>query len=284
MPMSSDENRPHRASHHHGGSASIRFDRSPDGQSYVSSQRVAYPFHVTRPFYLQGDPEGTASLYLQSLSGGVFAGDTLSLALEVGSGAMAHVTTGGSTLVHRMDGGGAVQLVDLSAEDGSLLEYLPDSLVLFPGSDLDTRVRIRCGPRATVLVSDIYFCHDPLERGRGIGRLRSELRVERPDGSLVCLDRFEIGADQLAAAPRRRAHGTFMCISSHLPDGLIERIREALETFREAYCGVSELPDGAGIWMRVLADDSRAPRAAVAAAWREVRTDLFGIAPRARPK
>ena len=57
------------------GRASLRFSRRGDSKTFISDQYVAYPFHLTRPFYFEGDPDGMLSLYLQSASGGIYRGD-----------------------------------------------------------------------------------------------------------------------------------------------------------------------------------------------------------------
>ncbi len=61
------------------GSAELAFARAGDGRTYLASQYFEYPFHVTRPFYLDDDWPELATLYLQSASVGVFKGDRLSL-------------------------------------------------------------------------------------------------------------------------------------------------------------------------------------------------------------
>ena len=58
-------------------------------------------------------------------------------------GARAHITTAAATIVHRMDSGHARQTVTLEAERGSLLEYLPDSLILFRGARLANELTLR---------------------------------------------------------------------------------------------------------------------------------------------
>jgi urease accessory protein len=70
------------------------------GRTALLHQHVPYPFHITRPFHLHPASPELATLYLQSASGGLYAGDDLSLALHVGQGAAAHVTTQSATIVH----------------------------------------------------------------------------------------------------------------------------------------------------------------------------------------
>src|SRR5438552_3271126 len=79
------------------------------GRTILAHQRIAYPLHVTRPFHLDALRQDLATLYLQSASGGLYAGDRLGLAIEVMPGAAVHVTTPASTIVHDTRGTRAAQ-------------------------------------------------------------------------------------------------------------------------------------------------------------------------------
>ena len=69
-----------------GPQVDLVFARAPDGRSYISHQRVGYPFHITRPFYLDPEPAGLLTLYLQSVSGGIYRGERLALSLKAKAG------------------------------------------------------------------------------------------------------------------------------------------------------------------------------------------------------
>ncbi len=66
--------------------------RRHGSRSFLAHQHTPHPFHLTRPFYLPGDPQGMATLYLQSSSGGLYGDDDLSLHIALEEGAGAHVT------------------------------------------------------------------------------------------------------------------------------------------------------------------------------------------------
>ncbi len=58
--------------------ATLRFARG-GGRTFLKEQRTPYPFHTTRPHYLDADRPDLATLYLQSASGGLYRGDRLEL-------------------------------------------------------------------------------------------------------------------------------------------------------------------------------------------------------------
>ena len=274
-----------------GPQAELVFARAPDGRTYISHQRVGYPFHITRPFYLDPVPAGFLTLYLQSVSGGIYRGERLALSLEAEAGAAAQVTTQSATIIHRMkDGGEARQDMTIRAGAGAVLEYLPDPLILFPGARFQTSLRVVAEPSATVIVCDAFTQHDSEAAGGRFARLASDTRIERPDGTLLAFDRFDIEGDLgeahfNGAGGEFPAQGTLMAVHDGCPpQELATALREGLGDCSGIYAGASTMPHGCGAWARILAADGHALRAALKAAWAAARRKVSGAEPARRPK
>jgi urease accessory protein len=270
----------------------LRFAAEPDGRTWLETQRAGYPFHVGRCLNMAGDPQGMATVYVQSCSGGIFEHDDLRWSISAAPGARAHVTTSASTIVHSMETGEAAQEVRVCAEAGSYLEYLPDPLIMFPGAGLSSRLHIGLDDDATVLAWDTLLAHDPQGAGppRAFKRLRSEWTVESLDGRLLACDRCVVTGELLARAlpgvnGSHRCHGSFVVLRRGTSsEKLIEAIREELPIAENVYAGVSTLPNNCGAVVRVLAMDAAALRAALHAAWKAARMLLLGAPPSARRK
>lgn len=267
----------------------LAFERAPGGGTVLKRQLVAYPFHVGRVLHLPGDPQGLASVYLQSCSGGLFQGERLGLAIAAGEGAQVHLTTAASTIVHTMDEGHAEQSFRLEAAAGALVEYLPDPLILFPGSRLDTRLSIRAAAGATVIAGESFLLHDPRGGGSAFDWLRSETRVEDEAGRLLAVDRFRAeGSAVLAAQPGVNGafglQGTLLVVHRANPQAALAALRSVLRDSTDAYAGASLLPGNSGAWLRVLARDAIALRAIMREAWSAVRLLATGASPGPRRK
>src|SRR5689334_25372148 len=91
------------------------------------------PWKVIRAFPLTN---GGALVHLHNVSGGVLAGDRLSLRIAVGPGAIAQVTSTGATRLyrHRAGASDSEQHLSISVDEGGVLEYLPDALIPFSRS------------------------------------------------------------------------------------------------------------------------------------------------------
>ena len=272
-----------------GPQAALRFARAPDGRSYIARQRVGYPFHITRPFYFDEAPAGALTLYLQSVSGGIYQGEDLRLTCAAGAGSAAHVTTQAATIVHRMPAAPARQTVALDAQGDALLEYLPDPLIMFPGARLSSVLEIEAHAGATVVASESFAQHDPGGADRRFESFRAEMRIRNEDGRLLALERYDVAGERLAAGrgvlARWPAQGSFV-VAHRGParDAILTALRAVLAPTEALYGGASALPNGCGVGVRLLARDGAALRHGLEAAWRAVRLALYGMAPAPRRK
>ena len=257
--------------------------------THIAKQFAPYPFHFCRPFYVSGDPTGMATVYVQSCAGGIFEHDRLGLKVEAGRGSQAHVTTSASTIVHSMSTGEARQAVYLVANSDSLIEYLPDPMILFPGARINSTVNIVVDDTARVVLSDAFLMHDHQNRGEAFEWFRSDVTVRNTQDQVLVRDRIRIdGRSILAAIPgvtgRFTAQASFMILCRGLSADFLTSMRAALDSIENIYAGVSLLPGGAGVFSRILAADGASLRAAQGCLWSEARKYWTGVAPMPRRK
>lgn len=270
--------------------AEVRFGRGPGGQTFLRHQFAAYPFHLCRPHHFAGDPPEMVTLYLQSLSGGIYEHERLSLAIAAEPGTLAHVTSQASTIVHSMEAGHAESAVSIEADDSSLVEYLPDPLILFPRSRLVSVVKVRRHDVATVICADSFLTHDPEGADRTFACLDSRLDVEDLSGKLLARDRFVVtgemfGAKRLSKGQSYAALASLVVLSpGNRREPLLDALRGALDGLPEAYAGASALPNGCGLRVRILAEDGASLRVAMRSAWTTAREVITGARPRQRRK
>ena len=265
--------------------AYIQFVKHPDGATGIGRQLVGYPFHLGRPLQFAGDPVGMSSLYLQSCSGGIFEGDNLGLRFVALGGAQAHLTSAASTIVHSMKAGReARHRVEIDAETDALLEYLPDPVIMFPNANLQSEVEVCLQPGARVLLGESLVLHDPDSRGLTFDTYSSDTVVRDNTGRLLVRDRFIIrGEDLRHQRPgingRFLAQGSFFAFSTSDSSALLKALRLSLEPIDGVYAAASALPNSAGAWIRVLAEDAVGLRKAMHAAWVATRLEFTGAMP-----
>lgn len=258
------------------------------GRTWLARQRAAYPFHVGRLWHVPGDPAGMATLYIQCSSGGIFAGDDLQLRVTAAPGSRAHVTSAASTLAHRVDDGIARQRIALRAERDTVLEYLPDPLVLFPGARVRSEIDLQVHRDAIVIAADILVPHELGDGGR-FALFDGETRISDTEARLLVRDRLRLTGEHVGNGDpgmlgRWRCQATLFVLQRAVPHhDLVARLRSTLPSGSRAVGGASELPGGCGAWVRLLAADAATLRASLHDAWAAARQLLLHVtAPRRR--
>lgn len=131
------------------GAGRIEVTRA-DGASAVVGLAARAPLHLLVP-----RPRGLAAwAYAATFGGGLVAGDTVSLAVNVGPGARALLGTQASTKVYRSEGLPARQHLEARVDEGALLAVLPDPVVCFAGAVYAQRQRFDLAPGASLLFVD----------------------------------------------------------------------------------------------------------------------------------
>lgn len=272
------------------GRLSLEFAADGDGRSYLRRQFASYPFHVCRVKYLDAADPAFATLYVQSCSGGIYEDDELSLELIARRNTNSHVTTQASTIVHTMSRGMASLRMQITAEENSYTEFLPDPQILFAGSMLASTIRVTAAKSATVVLCDSLLSHDPSGLNGSPQHYCSSLLVEDEAGKQLAADRLTLTEN--AFSDRRpgvlgqyNAQGTLLVISRDANARRIQAgVRELDIMERNFVIGVTQLPNEAGYLCRLLARDGVALKRTMGALWQMVRLGLRGHEPAARPK
>ncbi len=250
---------------------------------HVLEQRQ--PLKVVRGFALS---DGGALVHLHNLSGGVLAGDRLSLNFSVGPGARAQITSTSATRAYRSSAQGTQAEVATEVEVGenALLEYLPDPLIPFAGARYSqcTAVTLRAGAG--------LFWWETLAPGR-------EARGERFSYDALRLS-FELHAagmpiaiehnhlqpsirplDSLARLGPFRYLSTFYICRPEAPESLWNSLLQQLhalavtQTSPVIIWGLARLP-AHGLVVRALSRNGRDIARGQVAFWRAAKQALYG--------
>jgi urease accessory protein len=252
------------------------------GTTRVEHQHQRPPLHVYRPIHLDENLPGMAFVFVQQFGDGFVQGDRCRIDVDCGPDAAAHLTTQAATNVYRAERNFATQLVNLRVARGAVLEYLPDPVVPFAGSRFFQRLRLTIDPDATAVLGEVLL---PGRVARGelhaYDVYWSETEAFAPDGRLLFADVLRLcpaegGPSSLGLLGGRDVIATLYVASRRRESGeLVELLRQTL-VGNEVLAGVSELPNGCGVSVRLLGFTSKAVRAALRTAWSVVRVALLG--------
>jgi urease accessory protein len=244
------------------------------------------PLRVVRAFQQQN---GAVLVHLHNVSGGILAGDRLSLRIDVGSGTAAQVTSTGATRLHRHRAGArdSEQQVRINVAEGGLLEYLPDAVIPFAGSRYSQRTEISLANRAT------FFWWEILAPGRQASgetflfdRIRLETELRSPTRPLLLenflLEPSERPLNSEARLGKFTHTASFIACQVGLPPIKLREFEQALGEVARACTlprvniwGASALASD-GVVVRGLSVTARDIPATLARFWNTARIFLTG--------
>jgi len=155
--------------------------------------------------------------------------------------------------------------------------------VPFRGSRFFQRTCLTADSDATVIVGEVLL---PGRVARGevhaYDLYRAEAEARRPDGTLLFADLLRLspteseGLRSFALLGGSDVVATLYVVTEQQPaDELVELLRHAL-TGGDVLAGVSELPNGCGVSVRLLGRTSKTVRAALTDSWQAIRLALLG--------
>ena len=250
----------------------LAFDR--DGARTRLARRAHEgPLVVQKPLY----PEGGAvcQCIVVHPPGGIAGGDHLRLAIDVGRDAHAQLTTPGAAKWYRADGRSSAQRLELSVGEGAVLEWLPQSAILFDGIDAGSDVHVRLARDSVYIAFDVVCLGRTASSERfERGTWRQRIEIERCD-ALVWSERVVLrGGDALlrssAGLNGAPVFGTFAAMAAHIPADLIAACRTQAPARGEG--SVTRLPQA--IVGRYRGDSTEAAHAYFTALWTIVRPAL----------
>jgi urease accessory protein len=231
------------------------------------------------------DPALPAMGYLTIASpgGGVLQGDRLEIQISVEEGAQLSIGTTSATKVYAMPGGEARADTSLRVAAGAYAELVPDPFIPYARSRYLGRSRHVVADGGALLLAEVV---GPGRQARGealaYDLFQSETELRRPGGRLLFRDTTSLSPAEGLTSPGLlgpwRALGVLFAIAEGLNASVFDEDVTGFDD-RTLSAGCSDLPNGAGVWFRVLAADAPAAHAAVRKAWAAVRRRLLGAAP-----
>lgn len=251
--------------------------------SFISHQLMPHPFHITVPFQFEEDPKDLVTIYMQSSSGGLYEKDLHDFTVRLQKGSKLHLTTQASTIVHcAKENLGSEAHVNLNLEDGTVLEYLPDPVILMAGSEFYSRSNINLKGDCRAIVTESFLAHDPSETGQMFKSCNAETLIFCAD-ELILDDKFFItGHDYFS-----RIRG-YTCMASIYLYGygssIVEKLKPALGQISGSVTGFSHFKNRNLFVLKILAQGPISLLRTIESTWAMAREDMTGCVPRKRRK
>jgi len=257
----------------------LAFERRAQG-SVLAHVRHDGPLTVQRALYPEG--QDVCHVVVVHPPGGLAAGDTLDIDVDVRAQAHAVLTMPGAAKFYRCATGASRQRVAIRAAAGAIVEWLPPETIVFDGANASAALDLDLADDAVAIGWDIVALG---RRARGEafaqGRWRQRLSIRRGGVPLVD-DTLDLRGDDkwLRSRVGLRGHSvvaTMFAAGNAVDDALLASCRDAAGD--SPRLGLT-MPLRGLLMIRCLADEAEQARDTFVAIWKRVRPALAGLDPR----
>jgi urease accessory protein len=253
------------------------------GRTVLRSLHAEGTLKAMRAHHLDPALPAMAFLTIASPGGGVLQGDRLEIEISIEEGAQLHIGTTSATRIYGMPDGAAEARTHFTVAHGAYGEYVPDPFIPYSGSRFTGHARHVVAESGALLLAEVVG-PGRLARGESLAYdfFNTDTEVRRPDGTLLFRDTTSLfpadGVAALGLLGSHRAIGTLYAIAGGLDTSVFDSTIARCDEIG-LLAGCSELPNGAGMWFRVMAPDAPSAHDAVKAAWTAARKQVLGFGP-----
>ena len=208
------------------------------GRSVVQRQYYTRALKVIRAHYL--DNSGQAYLTIVNPGGGYVGGDVYRIGVEVDPGASLLLTDQSAVKVYRTPNDYVVQNMHLKVGGGSVLEYLPDQLILYREADYRQQITADVHAGGSLLMADIITPGWSPDRGHFLYDQAFLRNVVTVDGELEIIDNLKLNPSVSDFHGHReyfmagRTHvSTVICLEPGLTDNHIDQVRDLVRSHED---------------------------------------------------
>ncbi|SFN05194.1 urease accessory protein [Izhakiella capsodis] len=266
------------------GYLSLRFARRGE-RSVLANMTHRSPFLVQRPLYWDEALPNLPCLFLISTAGGILQGDRLVLEVDMQPGSSAHITTQSATKVQSMTHNYAAQLQQITLQENSYLEMMPEPTILHNNARFISSTRLQIHPSATLLYSEVLTCgrkHHPTDGGfkfdvysarteaqdlNGHDLFSEHYLLEpklRPLNGAGIMEGFHVAGNVILLTPEKH-HQT-----------ILTRIKPCYDATAGIAFGASLLPNQCGIIFKALGSEAYQVKSAIHTFWQAARETITG--------
>lgn len=138
------------------GKLKIILDVNPSsGRTRIKEKESAFPLSVQKEMHYDQFLPNMTHVYIVSSSGGILQGDKYAIDVALEKDALAHITTQGATRIYGMDASNAIQVVNVTLDDGAYLEFIPDQIIPYKNSRFYQEINFKVHDNATMIYSEI---------------------------------------------------------------------------------------------------------------------------------
>ena len=264
------------------GSLSYEFERA-GLQTVLMRSTCTSPWHHFPPSYL--DDSGCAFTWLVNPSGGLVAGDHLSVEAQLHAETHVFMTSPSANRVYRSLSEPALQEIRLSVGADARLEWVPEITIPFAGSRFRQSIHVDLAPGATVVLWDAMASGRVARHERwAFATFENEIFIQTSRGKSL-IERFCVAPDQLSESIGLVGSWDYVAslfiIGDAVEAEVWKRLDEVLATILEQrpglVLGAVSTPALSGLVVKLVARSAPDLTAVQEAMWTAIRKELWGL-------
>lgn len=264
------------------GALSYEFER--EGlRTILTRSSCTSPWHHFPPSYL--DDSGCAYTWLVNPSGGLVAGDHVSVEAKLHAGTHVLMTSPSANRVYRSLSEPAVQEVRLSVGPGARLEWVPEVTIPFAGSRFRQSIHVDLAPGATVVLWDALASGRVASRERwAFAAVENEICITTTLGGSV-VERYRLVPGELSESVGLAGSWDYVAALFIIGDVIDVAVWKTLEATIAAILderpglvlGAVSSPAAPGLVVKLVARSAPDLTEILAAIWEAVRKGLWNL-------
>ena len=264
------------------GTLSYEFER--EGlRTVLTRSSCTSPWHHFPPSYL--DDSGCAFTWLVNPSGGLVAGDHMSVEAQLHAETHVFMTSPSANRVYRSLSEPVLQEIRLSVGADARLEWVPEITIPFAGSRFRQSIHVDLAPGATVVLWDAMASGRVARHERwAFASVENEICIRASRGRSV-VERFCVAPDQLSKSIGLVGSWDYVAslfiIGDAVEPEVWKRLDEVLATILEQrpglVLGAVSTPALSGLVVKLVARSAPDLTAVQEAMWTAIRKELWGL-------
>ena len=264
------------------GSLSYEFERA-GLQTVLMRSTCTSPWHHFPPSYL--DDSGCAFTWLVNPSGGLVAGDHMSVEAQLHAETHVFMTSPSANRVYRSLSELALQEIRLSVGADARLEWVPEVTIPFAGSRFRQSIHVDLAPGATVVLWDAMASGRVARHERwAFATFENEIFIQTSRGKSL-IERYCVAPDQLSESIGLVGSWDYVAslfiIGDAVEAEVWTRLDEVLATILEQrpglVLGAVSTPALSGLVVKLVARSAPDLTAVQEAMWTAIRKELWGL-------
>lgn len=239
------------------------------------------PLRILKPLYPEGD--SVCHAVIVHPPGGIVAGDSLVVDVQVDGGAHALATTPGAQKWYRSTGTTASAITRLRVADDASLEWMPQETMVFDGARAQQTLEIALAPRACFFGWEM-LCLGRTARGERytMGEFRQRIRLVRSASGAplwresMCL----LGDDPLMKSPLGfRDLPVVATAWIAQPEGAPDVLAAVRAIIGDAPLAAASSPEPGLVMVKAMGDAPEPVRNLLISVWKSIRLQVFSRPP-----